>query len=333
MKRLLVGAALLIILGIVTVVMVMNNSASTVRSELSNFALESPEEVTKIILKDQNGEQVILDKQDNHWTVNGDYKARPDAIKILLNTMTDLSIKSPVSQNAMQTIFKNIIAQHILVTVYAGSGDPVKEYYVGGSNQLHTGTNMMMKGSSRPFVMHIEGFHGFLTPRYFTNELEWRARDVFELSPEEIEYVGVSYSNTPEKNFMISKTSNGDREVRYGERDQVLPGYDTLMLNAYLNNYKMVHYESYEETKSEQYIDSVKQSVPEFIINLRANGQEQMVKGYLKPLPDGYDLEGNPVKHDQDRLYITVNDQDLFVAQYAIFDKLTKGVYFLSNNR
>ena len=101
MKRLIIGGILLIILGIVAAVMVMNNEPSTVRTELADFALENPEAVTKIILKNELGEQVILEKQENYWTVNSDFKARPDAIDILLETMTDLSIKSPVSQSAM----------------------------------------------------------------------------------------------------------------------------------------------------------------------------------------------------------------------------------------
>ena len=333
MKRLLLGGFLLLALGIVAAIMVWNDEPSTMRTELADFALEDPQSVTKIILKNERGEQVILEKQENYWTVNSDFKARPDAIDILLETMTDLSIKSPVSQSAMETILKNIIAKHTLVTVYEGGSTPVKEYYVGGSNQLHTGTNMMMKGSSRPFVMHIEGFHGFLTPRYFSNELEWRSREVFEYKPEDIEYVGISYSKTPQKNFMITLTESGEREVRYGENDEVLNGYDILMLNAYLSEYKMVHYESYEETKPQTFIDSVKQSVPEFTIRLAAKGKEHLVKGYKKPLPEGYDLEGNTVSHDQDRLYTWVDEGELFVAQYAIFDKLTKGVYFLGNDR
>ena len=333
MKRLLLGGFLLWALGIVAAIMVWNDGPSTMRTELADFALEDPQSVTKIILKNERGEQVILEKQENYWKVNSDFKARPDAIDILLETMTDLSIKSPVSQSAMETILKNIIAKHTLVTVYEGGSTPVKEYYVGGSNQLHTGTNMMMNGSSRPFVMHIEGFHGFLTPRYFSNELEWRSREVFEYKPEDIEYVGISYSKTPQKNFMITLTESGEREVRYGENDEVLNGYDTLMLNAYLSEYKMVHDESYEETKPQTFIDSVKQSVPEFTIRLAAKGKEHLVKGYKKPLPEGYDLEGNTVSHDQDRLYIWVDEGELFVAQYAIFDKLTKGVYFLGNDR
>ncbi len=329
MKRLIIGLVLVVTLAGIAFFMQQNQGSSTIREELSNFAFEDTGSVSRIIMKDESGEQVDLQKQpDGSWTVNSEYVARPDGIDILLTTMKKLSVKSPISQNAMETALKNIISNHVLVDIYTNGDTPDKSYYVGGANQLHTGTNMLMKNSTRPFVIHMEGFHGYLTPRFFTNELEWRDREVFGYRNEDIASLEINYQEKPEQHFRFENRGGGDMSLTAGPNLERSIGFDTLMLDAYLANYKMVHYESYEETKSDDFIDSVKASTPIFTITIETDDESRLVHGYRKPLRDGYDLEGNPIKHDQDRLYIWVDSGDLYVAQYAIFDKLTKGVYF-----
>ena len=332
MKRLIIGVVMVATLGIIAFVMQQNQDGSTIRSELSDFAFKDTASITRVLLKDESGEIIDLRRiQGREWSVNSEFTARPDAVEILLTTMKRLSVKTPVSQSAMESTLKNIIASHVIVEIYTDSDEPVKSYYVGGANQSHTGTNMMMTGSSRPFVVHIEGFHGFLTPRFFTNELEWRSREIFGYQVEEIASVQIKYQETPKSNFKVTNRGGGDIEVMTGEELSNPMGFDTLLLNGYLSNYKMIHYESYEETKTDDFIDSIKQSTPLFTIELETDNDSRIVHGYRKPLREGYDLEGNPVKYDQDRLYVWVDSNELFVGQYAIFDKLTKGVYFFRN--
>ena len=333
MKRLIIGGVLVLILAIVAYVMNENQTGSTIRSELSDFAFKDTAAVTRIVLKDESGEKVDLKRVNGlDWTVNDDYTARPDAIEILLKTMKRLSVKTPISQTAMQTTLKNIISHHVLVEIYTTGDEPVKSYYVGDANQSHTGTNMMMKSSSRPFVVHIEGFHGFLTPRFFTNELEWRSREIFGFRPDDIASLEITYREKPNQSFQVINNGGGNIKLSTGTEFQHEAAFDTLLLNGYLSNYKMIHYESYEETKSTAFIDSVKQSTPLFSIKLNTDEDSRIVHGYRKPIRDGYDLEGNPVKYDQDRLYVWVDSNELFVCQYAIFDKLTKDVYFFRNS-
>ncbi|GAB4380460.1 MAG: hypothetical protein Kow0075_11760 [Salibacteraceae bacterium] len=329
MKKVAIGIIALLVLTLITMYVIRQNEPSTIRSELTDFAIEDTASVARIILQDESGNVIDLQRQSpSYWTVNGTHRARPDAIRILLTTMKKVSIKAPISQQSMSTVLKRIIASHTLVEAYDKEGKLIKTYYVGGANKEHTGTNMMIKGSSRPFVVHIEGFHGFLTPRYFTNELEWRSRDVFELEREDIASIHLQYPSGKGEEVLIEKTSNGYRIERNGK--EVMPGQiDTLMLSAYLNQYAKVHYESYEETKSDEFLDSVKTSQPVFILDVvETNGKQKRVIGFRKPLKNGYDLEGNPIKFDQDRLYIWVDSGEIFIGQYAIFDPLTKGLYF-----
>ena len=146
---------------------------------------------------------------------------------------------------------------------------------------------------------------------------------------EEIARIGLKYSESEEKNWAYENKGLGNILVLKGAQLEKSVPFDTLLLNSYLRHYAMIHYESYEETKTDSFIDSVKNSIPVFTIELSTfDGENRVVKGYRKPIKDGYSLEGNPIQFDQDRLYIWVDSSEFYVAQYAIFDKLTKGVYF-----
>lgn len=330
MKKVWSGLAVLTLMIIASVIVFKNQEKSTIKGELTDFAVNDTASIDRIILKNQSGEMVDLTREENHWLLNGKYKARPDGINNLLYTMKKVTVKSPVSQQAMNSTLKNIISNHVLVEAYDGS-TLVKSYYVGGPNQTHTGTNMLMKGSERPFAMHIEGFHGFLTPRYFTSETEWRNRGIFEYKRERIESLTISYTEKPAANFSISVNPMvSGYTINYGpELSKASTAMDTLSVSAYLKNYEKVHYESFEETKDQSVIDSVLATEPMFVIELTTtDGESRNVKGFEKPLPGGIDPEGNPTDVDIDRLYLQVDDEVFVIGQYAIFDPLTKGINF-----
>jgi len=331
MRKVIVGVVFLLVLATITVWMRNSDSSNTIQNEISEFSFADTASVDHIILKDENGTIIDLKKGNDRWTLNDEFMARPDAVRNLLTTMKKVSVRAPISQQEMNTVLKNIITSHTLVEMYVGS-DLVRNYYVGGPDKEHTGTYMLMKGAQRPYLMHIEGFHGFLTPRFFTNTYEWRHRGVFEYKPEEIGSIEINYVNRADKDFRIERAATGDFEVFVGPDMTPVASIDSFMLSAYLTNYKMIHYESYEETKSDAFLDSVRVSEPIFHITVGdLSGHEKKVTAFRKPIKEGYDPEGNEISYDMDRLYIAIDSEEIVIAQYVIFDKLTAGISFFKN--
>lgn len=331
MKRVVLGVLVLLALTLVTIWVTNQDRSGTLRKELTDFAISDTNALDSIILKDEAGKRIALERNGDNWTVNKAFEARKDAVSILLKTMSKLAVKAPVGETMKSTVLKNIISKHTLVQAYA-DGDCIKTYYVGGPDRDHTGTFMLMKGSSRPFIMHLEGFHGFLTTRFFTNENEWRHRGVFEYASDEIQRIEVRYKEKSAMDFLIERQDDGNLAVFEGPENNPVAQVDTFMLNAYLARYQKVHFEGVEETKTQGFLDSILMKEPVFTISVTdVQGVSTNVEAYLKPLPDGYDLEGNPIENDLDRFYLRINKQQLVVAQYAIFDKLTKRIGFLEN--
>lgn len=331
MKKVIIGVVLLLALAGITVWVTQQDNKTTMTGELSDFGYEDTASVDRMVLKDESGNRIVLTREESRWVLNDSFQARPDAINILLETIKKVKVRAPISQQEMDRVLKNIISNHTLIEIYA-NGDMVRNYYVGGPDKEHTGTYMLMKGAQRPFLMHIEGFHGFLTPRYFTNTLEWRHRGVFEYDPYNITSIEVSYPAKPEKDFRIERSSTDDLEVFAGELMSPIQSIDSFMLSAYLSNYEMVHYESFEETKTENFLDSVKTSGPIFhIVVSDRSGASKEVTGFRKPIKEGYDPKGTPIDYDMDRLYLWIDSGEIVIGQYAIFDKLTQGIGFFKN--
>ena len=331
MKKIGLGVVLLIILTLLAIWATKEETTNTMKGELSDFAVKDTAAIQRIVLRDESGEFVNLTRDGSEWLLNETYKARPDGIDILLSTINKMSVKAPVSQVQMNTVLKTIISSHCEVELYDQAG-LIKSFYVGSPDKEHSGTYMLMKGSQRPFLIHMEGFHGFLTPRFFTNPLEWRHRGLFEYNPSQIESITVEYHGLEERNFKINSEGNQNYSVLVGKDFTSTAAIDSFMLSAYIANYKMIHYESFEETKSEAFIDSVKQSSPIFSITVVNNeGTSKTVSAFKKPIKEGYDPVGNEIEFDLDRLYLWIDSGEVVVGQYAIFDKLTKGVSFFKS--
>ncbi|MBT3647851.1 MAG: hypothetical protein HN542_06390 [Flavobacteriales bacterium] len=323
MRKIGIGVAFLFVITLITFWVLNNQSSSTIKSELTDFAVQDTAVISKITLEDETGVTVVLDRNEKGWIVNQEFIARPDAVRILLTTMSKLSVKSPVSQQGMNSVLKNIIAKHTLIKIYTSSEEADKAYYVGGPDQTHTGTLMLMKGSSRPFITHLEGFHGFLTTRYFTNVLEWRHRGIFEEQIHNIDGLNISFPADSSLDVDISRNETTGSWTVSPSSSEI----DTFLLMAYLKKYELVHYESFEETKSPEFLDSIRGTEPLFQISLRTFNHGAIgVTGFKKPIREGYDPEGNAIGYDLDRLYLQLDNGEMVIGQYAIFDPLTKGI-------
>jgi len=330
MKKNLTTGILFLVLASVAAYFYFNRGSGTIKKELIDFAVKDTASITKIFMADKGGRTILLDRMaPDLWRLNNQYEARQDAVETLLATIHSVKVKAPINQSSFEQIVKNIASNSIKVEIYQGGEKPTKVYYVGGANQLHSGTNMLMEGSSRPFVMHIEGFHGFINPRYFTNVNDWRSTRLFTYSKGEIARLEVKFNKEPSRSVAIDVHENGHdlAMTRLEDGSPIVP-FDTLVAHQYLAQYKKIHFEGFEETKTDSFIDSIRSSTPKdvFTITDRA-GNVTELKTFLKPVKEGAeDLEGNPIEYDADRMYGVINDSEFVIIQYHVFDPLTGGI-------
>lgn len=309
---------------------VITKKDSTLNNELTDFAIADTNSITKIFLADKRGGEITLTKQQNgKWLVNGKAAARPDGISLLLYTINTVEVRSPVGRSNYNRIIKNLSANGVKVEVYQND-QLSKTYYVGGPTQDQLGTEMYLENSSVPFITHIPGFNGFLTPRYFTNYYEWIDRTVFNYNPESIAQLSILNKEDKNGTFSIKYNDASKTYELFDANNTLLTDANPKKVEGYLSFYNNLSYESsVYEIRPELY-DSIK-TVGSFIdIDIvTKDNKKQHAAFYRKPRSNRalgqVTTEGQTAPYDLDRIYTLLDKDTMFlITQYELYNRLFK---------
>lgn len=317
----------------------LHNSKGTIRKELFEFAVDDTSTITKIFMVNMAGKQATLEKiKSGGWQINGKFKARNDAIKVLLTTIKDMRVRQPVGKNAIENISKELASSATKVEIYQ-KDKLAKVYYVGGDSQDGLGTFMLMKdietgeNSTLPFVLSIPGFNGFLSVRYFLDEEMWRDKIIYGFYPDQIASVSVKHVLFPDSSFTISLPDINKLTLTDNKGNNVAD-FDTLKVKRYLTYFSNLQYESLKNEMRKSLRDSIFGKTPVHIIQLKDKaGKIHSMTTYVKPEDDPNrtdEVTGKHITEDPERMYALINDgKDIATIQYFAFGKIFHGVdYF-----
>ncbi len=323
LKKNIIYLVVIIILIAVAIFLTIRNDNSTIKRELRDFAIEDTSAVTRIFMVNKEGTSVLLERTDDHWTVNRKYLARKDAIDLLLKTMNRLTVLSPVSNTATSEVIKRLAVKSVKVEIYSNH-QLIKTYYVGGPTQDNMGTFMILEGSSVPFIVGIYGFRGYVAAKYFTNPYEWRSPHVFNETLRNISEVKVEYPQKPDKSFCIVNDNHWNIKVIDLNNNSPLKLIDTLSVKTYLSGFRKINFNRFVNNTDTLLRDSLLMRSPLAIITLKnAKAQEKQIKLYLRLAehPEK-NPEGNP--YDLENLFGFLSDSSFVYVQYYVFDPLLK---------
>lgn len=299
------------------------------RKPIHNFQVLDTASITKIVISDKSPSSIELAKNtNNQWKINNVHNVRKNAINILLSTLASMEMKSFVPKAAEQNVLKNLTASGTQVKVYK-KNKLVKHFYVGGEPQNLLGTYMMIHGSSKAFVVHIPGFNGFLSSRFFTDELLWKDRTFCNLPSNKIKSIRIDYSdNFNEKrytSFEIYKTDSGDYRIKCHCKNGSKRA-DFSKSEMYFSLFENLQIEAFVNDMSQQKINSILKTEPVFEITITdTNENTNTLKAfYKKPRKDQTDNNGLPLKHDVDRLFALTNNTDFVIIQYYVFNEILR---------
>ena len=311
----------------------LNNSKGTIKKELRDFAVEDTASITKIFLVDKANHQVTLERKNHEWIVNKKFTARRDVINLLLKTIKRISVRAPVPKAAEDNIVKNLAVKSTKIEIYKDN-DLIKTYYVGGPTQDQYGTYMLLKNSSRPFIMEIPGFRGYLSTRYFTFVNDWRSQIIFNKRYRNILSVTVKTPKEPNKSFKIIKSENNIIDLK-DYKNQSVAKFDTLAAKQFLAHFIRINFNKFVENFKHKK-DSILKTPPSYIITLEdVNKNKKTIKVYPMLSIGRTDSKGNALKYDPDNMYVFLNnDRDFVFAQYFVFDPILKNIdYFLAKKQ
>jgi hypothetical protein len=178
--------------------------------------------------------------------------------------------------------------------------------------------------SSEPFIMHMEGFIGFLTTRFFTDQNEWRYTGIFDYPTLQFSRVEAIHHLEPNQSFSIAY-SGGNNIALYDANGNSVPSFDTLSVKDYLLLYKKAHIETYSSHLTSQQEDSLLKSKPAHTFRVtEKNGNERVLSLYLKPkVIDIPDENENIAEWDRARMYAVIGNE-VGLAQLYVFEPFVK---------
>ena len=296
---------------------------SITRTDRRDFSIADTSEVIKVTLSSKVPEIAVLNRQnENSWTVNGNYKARKSGIFYLLQTLQRMEIAHPVPLSMRDNVLGNLAVKGIKVEVELKNGKN-KIFYVGGENKELTATFMMLKGALEPYAVHIPGFKGYLSGRFFTQEYLWRDKTVINYDNRNVSSVQMQYFNVNQKDesFRITKTNMG-YQLSDTETNEIIQ-HNPKALETYIASFRKLYAESF--VTGTLNTDSLIKTQPLFELTVTSiDNQSTAIKVFNKKAEKTIYVDGDITMQDPERMFAFVNNKDWMVIQTNTFKKVMK---------
>lgn len=331
MRKTLIYIVILAVLGTAIYYMLPGGGESPYDPAEAGFTVKDTSAIGKLFLAAPGGDMVTVERTDSGWVVNKQYPALPSMVNLLLTTIMKQSALYPVPKAAFNNAVEGLATHGTKVEVYDRSGKKMKVFYVGGIAVNNSGTYMMMEGAKQPYVVHQDGFVGYLTPRYSAKLRDWRDRTVFNVAAEDIKLVSLQYAGKPEQSFTVSRGPNDSPVVAAEPKVMNSPdGMNERRASAYLRFFRNVNCEGYLNGLSDN--DTTIKTAPKHssIEMVLKNGKVKHVDIYWMAVNQrsknqkASDLANEtPQDYDADRMYAIINDyKDTVMIQQLIFHNI-----------
>ncbi len=297
------------------------------------FAISDTSRIQKIEITDVSGRTAIITRVagQRRWLINGRFEAREDAVDLILKTIARTTVRGNVADAARDEMMKLILTSAKKVAIYTEGDEPEKIWYVGVATPDHTGTIMLLEipdegRGSEPYITHMEGFTGFLSTRFFTDESEWRYTGVFDYPDLDISRVQIEYLNAHPVLLKIDLLPNGNFNIEDNSPVKInaFSRFDTSAVRNLILTLRKAHFETYTHGLTTNTIDSIQTTPPFFsIIVTNQKGESEQVTLYRLPaIKDIQDTDGSRIPWNLDH-YLGRNTKGEYgLAQTYTFDPM-----------
>lgn len=333
MKKYIPYVVIIISLAFAAIWFIKNQSKGTINEREGDFAVKDSKDIFKIILTDTEKNKVELTNSNGVWMVNGKYAAREDLSKQLLDAITRVTSLCPVPTAAHDNVIREMLALHVQVEIFDVKDNLMKSYLVGGPSIDGQNTYMLLEmdgvPAARPHMAYIPGFKGYLTPRFSTDEENWRTRVLFNYTEEEIKSLSIEYPSDEKKSFVISSIAKDSFVLSpLDEKFRINNSYQQKFIKQYLGFYSSISIEAFDNNYSKR--DSVMKTTPYCTITITENDNSvNKVNLFYMPVSKRsktqFDPKGNEMTYDIDHYYASIhNEKDFAIVQYYVFGKLLR---------
>lgn len=323
-KNLLYAAILIVLLGVAWWV-TQKDDRSTLDPNETVFLVEDTASIDRIFIADKSGRSILAEKQiDGRWLVNNTYYARWEVTDYILGAFRQMEVRMPVPKAGVENAKKQISVTGKKVELYS-KGKKVRVVYVGHATIDSRGTYMIKEGAETPFIIHIPGWEGYLSPRFFTDLQEWRERTIFRLDPDSIARVSTEFPNAPEESYTLAIQPDKSFVLLDGSGKPKSTVNDAFA-KALFSGFKKIDVEAFDNYGVMK--DSIVNMAPSWL-NLTVtekSGKKHTFTTYFKSQLNQLDVVLLDVMPDLDRDYLFYKEEN----EFAIIQKRSMPWYYVT---
>lgn len=299
--------------------------------EAYDFAVADTASIDRIVLWNRSPDTAVLTRESGVWLINGAHPVRPDAISVLLETLYRVRLRGFAPDAATANILSAMSTYGTHVDVFAGD-ENLKSFTVGTETPDMLGTYFLRDGFGRPVAVHIPGFNGFLSSRFFLREDLWRHRVLWS-STEPVSSVGFTYADSAASSFSLREQGGSWILDAQGKKSAT----DGMAVQALLKAIASSQYEGVIIPSDVAYgkQDSLKALVPRIRVEVRRTdgSQNSMDLYHVPPDPEAMTEDGAPLEFDPNRFYGFLDDGRMVLVQRFGLQHLLKSSQALRASR
>jgi len=301
---------------LLVLIVILSRERSPFGKSNSSFSSVPEKSITRIEMSDDHS-RIVLEKRDDVWILNGNRETRKNSVLFLLKILSDISIKSPVSEELFNREINELGIRPVRVKVYEGR-KILKSFLVYKTSANSYGNVMKLREGSKPFICYVPGFDSDIGSAFTLKEAFWQPFTLFRHLPSEISSVTVTHINDPGSSFMIR---NDEGSLSLYDPVNKLAGWDTSRIMRYLTYFANVSFESWALELSDREKTNIADSVPAYRISLLSVQESSIVLTlWIRKT-----VENGVEKTDSDRLWgRTEGSNDFVVVRYMDIDPLLK---------
>lgn len=349
-KKNIIILSIVAVIGIVALLIARHGAKSATFDQ--DFHVEDIDAVTKIFMADKQNNQVLLQRvadstSDTMWTVDGIYPASQPMIDMLLETLHDMRIRQQVNKNAVPQVVKLLSARAVKVEVFQRKyfinwfDGKLKlfphekltvTYYVGHETQDMMACHMFRQGDKEPYIIHIPGFRGYLTPRFVTDPMSWRSHTIVHWDIRQLQRVELEIPSNPGESFAVERQGDGFA-FELTQTHTPVANFDTARVAQMLSCFANLNFDEFASRVPNSNMDTSFNAGPRTILRItNTNGTTRELKTYLKYNNPADSLaipeNGMYEMFDLNRLYATIDNKDTVLIQYYVFDNILQPASF-----
>ena len=313
--------------GIIFLIVRENQSHDDLSPEAYDFAIDDTASIDRIVLWNRSPDTAVLTREAGIWLINGSYPARPDAIEVLLETLYRVRLRGFAPDAATTNILKSMATYGVHVDVFSGD-QTLKSFTVGTETPDMLGTYFLRDGFGRPVAVHIPGFNGYLSSRFFLREDLWRHRVLWP-NQEPVAAVSISYLDSASANIeLINKDGSWTISGQAA---------DGMKVQALLKAVASSQYEGVIIPSDGAYAkqDSLIALPPRVRVEVRRTdgSVNSMLLYHIPGDPEAITDDGLPQAFDANRFYAFLDDDRMVLVQRYGLQHLLKSSRGLRSKR